>query len=100
MTGLIQTSSEEAGRDRPLWLLVGAPLVLGPEFASRRAEHGLLWRMSLFIEQMQKMHKYEKRPLLICKLIINFNILWLICVGGAKLIVHGLCMLFIFTGLI
>ena len=26
---------------RPLWLLVGTPLVLGPEFASRRAEHSL-----------------------------------------------------------
>ena len=24
---------------RPLWLLVGTPLVLGPELASRRAEH-------------------------------------------------------------
>ena len=34
---------------RPLWLLVGTPLVLGPELASRRAEHSLLWRMSLYI---------------------------------------------------
>ena len=34
---------------RPLWLLVGNPLFLGPELASRRAEHRLLWRMSLYI---------------------------------------------------
>ena len=34
---------------RPLWLLVGTPLVLGPEHASRRAEHSLLRRMSLYI---------------------------------------------------
>ena len=27
----------------PIWLLVGTPLVLGPELASRRAEHSLLW---------------------------------------------------------
>ena len=33
----------------PLWLLVGTPLVLGPELASRRAEHSLLCRMSLYI---------------------------------------------------
>ena len=34
---------------RPLWLLVGNRLVLGPELASRRAEHSLLWRMYLYI---------------------------------------------------
>ena len=34
---------------RPLWLLVWTPLVLGPELASRRAEHSLLWRMPLYI---------------------------------------------------
>ena len=36
---------------RPLWLLYGTPLnlVLGPELASRRAEHNLLWQMSLYI---------------------------------------------------
>ena len=34
---------------RPLWLLVGTPLVLGTELASRRAEHSLLTRMSLYI---------------------------------------------------
>ena len=34
---------------RPFWLLVGTPLVLGPELASRRGEHILLWRMSLYI---------------------------------------------------
>ena len=34
---------------RPLWLLVGTPLVLGPELASIRAEHSLLWRMSFYI---------------------------------------------------
>ena len=34
---------------RPLWLLVGTPLVLGPELASKRAEHTLLWWMSLYI---------------------------------------------------
>ena len=46
MTGLVQTSSEETRFDpRPLWLLVGTPLVLGPELASRRGEHSLLWRM-------------------------------------------------------
>ena len=33
----------------PLWLLVGTLLVLGPELASRRAEHSLLWRMPLYI---------------------------------------------------
>ena len=27
---------------RPLWLLVGTPLVHGPELSSRRAEHSLL----------------------------------------------------------
>ena len=34
---------------RPLWLLVETPLVLGLDIASRRAEHILLWRMSLYI---------------------------------------------------
>ena len=34
---------------RPLWLLVGTPWILGPELFSRRAEHSLLWRMSLYI---------------------------------------------------
>ena len=34
---------------RPLWLLVGTPLVLGPELASRRAEHSLLLWMSSYI---------------------------------------------------
>ena len=34
---------------RPLWLLVGTPLVLGPELASRRAEHILLWRSFFYI---------------------------------------------------
>ena len=33
---------------RPLWLLVGTPLILGHELASRRAEHRLVWRMSLY----------------------------------------------------
>ena len=33
---------------RPLWLLVGTPLVIGPELASRGAEHSLFWRMSLY----------------------------------------------------
>ena len=40
MTGLVPTSSEETSPDpRPLRLLVGTPEVLGPEIASRRAEH-------------------------------------------------------------
>ena len=30
---------------RLLWLLVGTPSVLGPELASTRAEHSLLWQM-------------------------------------------------------
>ena len=34
---------------RPLWLLVGTPLVLWPELASRWAEHSLIWRMYLYI---------------------------------------------------
>ena len=34
---------------RPLWLLVGTPSVLAPELVSRRAEHWILWRMSLYI---------------------------------------------------
>ena len=34
---------------RLFWLLVGTPLVLGPELASRRLEHSLLWRVSLHI---------------------------------------------------
>ena len=34
---------------RPLLLLVGIPLVLGPELASIWAEYSLLWRMSLHI---------------------------------------------------
>ena len=34
---------------RPLWLLVGTLLALGPELASRRTEHSLLWWMSLYI---------------------------------------------------
>ena len=33
----------------PPWLLVGTPLALGPELASRLADQSLLWRMSLFI---------------------------------------------------
>ena len=33
---------------RPLWLLVGTPLVLRPELASRWAARNLLWRMSLY----------------------------------------------------
>ena len=40
MTGLFQTSSEETRpRSSSLWFLVGTPLVLGPELASRLAEH-------------------------------------------------------------
>ena len=34
---------------RPLWLLVGTPLVLWPVLASRRAEHNQFWWMSLYI---------------------------------------------------
>ena len=34
---------------RPLWLLVGTPLVLRPKVASRRSEHSLLWRISLYL---------------------------------------------------
>ena len=33
----------------PLWLLVGTHLALGPELASRRAEHSPLWLMPLYI---------------------------------------------------
>ena len=33
----------------PLCLLVGTPSVFGPKLASRRAEHSLLWRTSLYI---------------------------------------------------
>ena len=38
MMGLVQTSSEVTDL-RPFLLLVGTPLVLVPELASRRAEH-------------------------------------------------------------
>ena len=34
---------------RPFRLLVGTLLVIGPELTSWRAEHSLLWRMSLYI---------------------------------------------------
>ena len=34
---------------RPLSLLVGTPLILGPALASRRVDHSLLWRTSLYI---------------------------------------------------
>ena len=34
---------------RPLWLLVGTPLVLWRELASKRVQHSLLYRMSLYI---------------------------------------------------
>ena len=35
-----KTPKRSHGPDpRPLWLLVGTPLILGPELASRRAEH-------------------------------------------------------------
>ena len=34
---------------RPLWLLFGTPSVHGPELASKRVEHSLLWRMSSYI---------------------------------------------------
>ena len=34
---------------RSLWLLVGTPLVFGPELASTWADHSLLWWMSLYI---------------------------------------------------
>ena len=43
---------------RPLWLLIGTPLVLGPEIASRRAEHSLLWRMSLYISDILFLSPY------------------------------------------
>ena len=33
----------------PLLLWVGTPSVLGPKLASRRVEHSLIWRMSLYI---------------------------------------------------
>ena len=50
MTGLVQTSSEE---DKALTLVPlifsGTPLVLGLELAFRRADHSLLWRISLYI---------------------------------------------------
>ena len=55
MTGLVQTSSGGGGGGgqgpdpRPLLLLIGTPLVLGPELASRRVERSLLWQISLYI---------------------------------------------------
>ena len=50
MTELIVNSSEETrSLSSSLWLWVGTLLVLGPELASRRADHSLLWRMSLYI---------------------------------------------------
>ena len=40
MTGLVQTSSEETRpRSSSPLIVIGTPLVLGPELASRRAEH-------------------------------------------------------------
>ena len=46
---LSKPSQMRQGPDpRPLWLVFGTPLVLGPELASRRAEHSLLWRMYLY----------------------------------------------------
>ena len=40
MTGLVKPPQRRQGPDpRPLLLLVGIPLVLGPELTSRRAEH-------------------------------------------------------------
>ena len=41
---------------RPLWLLVETPPVVGPELASRRAEHSLLWRMPLYIFDILSYH--------------------------------------------
>ena len=50
MTGLVQTSSEDTRPRSSSPLIVSRDsLVLGPELASRRAEHSLLWRMSLYI---------------------------------------------------
>ena len=34
---------------RPLWLLIWTPSVLGPELASRQAEHSVFWRVTLYI---------------------------------------------------
>ena len=49
MTGLVQASSEETRpRSSSPWLLVWTSLVLGPELASRRAEHSH-FRGSLYI---------------------------------------------------
>ena len=44
---LSKSPQRRQGTDpRPLWLLVGTPSVLGPELASWRAEHSLLWRIA------------------------------------------------------
>ena len=52
MTGLIQTSSEETRpRSSSPLIVFGIPSVIGPELASTRAEHSLLWRMSLYTTQ-------------------------------------------------
>ena len=44
MKGLVQTSSGE----KALILVPSDCSVLGPELASRRAQHSLIWRMSLY----------------------------------------------------
>ena len=49
MTGLVQTSVETRPPSSSPLILVETPLILEPELASRRAEHSLLWRMSLYI---------------------------------------------------
>ena len=55
---------------RPLWLLVGIPLVLVPELASRRTDHSLIWWMSFFLFCLY-------HPYMICVIIFMASPLWL-----------------------
>ena len=50
MTGLVQFLREKQGPDpRPPLIVSRDSFSLGPELASRRAEHSLLWWMSFYI---------------------------------------------------
>ena len=57
MMGVAQISSEETRPwSLPFWLSSGNPPALGPEIAFRWAEYSLLWRMSLYIFDIQFYH--------------------------------------------
>ena len=58
-----------------------APLVLGPELAARRAEHSLLWRMSLYIFEILFLSPFKH----VCVIILwPLRFGWLLVLGLCK----------------